>query len=162
MIRKAKLKDAPAIHALLKSWADKDLLIGRSLSDICDNLRDFFVYEQRGRVIGCGALHLTWIDLAEIRSVAVDPRAHRAGIGTALVEACLADARTLGVPRVFILTFAPKFFTRFGFRRVPKETFPHKIWVECVGCKYFPDCKEVAMALRLKAKPNGRKKKAKA
>jgi amino-acid N-acetyltransferase len=157
MLRKANLKDAPAIHALLKHWAQKEVLMPRSLSDICDDLRDFFVFEgedaagRGARLVGCGALHLTWTDLAEVRSVAVDEACQHRGIGTALVEACLAEARALEVPRVFVLTFVPSFFERFGFHQVPKETFPHKIWLECVDCRYFPDCKEVAMALELKA-----------
>ena len=153
MIRKASLKDVPAIHALLKHWADKSVLMPRSMSDICDDLRDFVVCEKKGEVIGCAALHLTWTDLAEVRSVAVDETAQDKGIGTKLVETCLAEARKLEVPRVFILTFVPNYFKRFGFKPVPKETFPHKIWVECVSCKHFPDCKEVAMELNLAGAP---------
>ncbi len=153
MICKANLRDVPAIHALLKHWADKSVLMPRSMSDICDDLRDFVVYEKKGKVIGCAALHLTWMDLAEVRSVAVDQEHQNKGIGAKLVETCLAEARRLEVPRVFILTFVPRYFSRFGFKPVPKETFPHKIWVECVNCKHFPDCTEVAMELDLTGSP---------
>lgn len=149
MLRKATLKDAEGIHALLEHWAAKGLLLPRSLSDIYDDLRDFFVWEKDGRIVGCGALHLTWNDLAEIRSVAVAEDCLRGGIGKDIVMSCLNEARELGVPRVFVLTFAPDFFGKFGFHSVPKETFPHKIWMECVNCPHFPDCAEVAMTLEL-------------
>lgn len=152
MLRKATLKDAEGIHALLEDWAAKELLLPRSLSDLYDDLRDFFVWEKDGRIVGCGALHLTWVDLAEIRSIAVAEDCQGDGIGKKIVEACLNDARELGVPRVFVLTFVPDFFAKFGFHRVPKETFPHKIWMECVNCPHFPDCTEVAMSLELSSR----------
>ena len=164
MIRRATLGDVPVIHSLVNHWARKGSLMPRSVSDLCDELREFFVYELDGQIVGCGALHLTLTDatlrsgaslrstsLAEIRSVAVAENYLRRGIGTAIVEACLADAGTLQVPRLFVLTIVPEFFERFGFCRVPRETFPHKISAECINCPRFPDCKEVAMALELKA-----------
>jgi amino-acid N-acetyltransferase len=152
MLRKATVRDVQTIHALLKAFADKGELLPRSISDICDDLRDFYVFEEQGRVIGCGALHLTWTDLAEIRSIAVSEEGRGKGIGSQIVNACIQDARSLGVSQVFVLTFIPDFFARFGFRRVAKETFPHKIWLECVNCHHFPDCGEVAMSLELPPK----------
>ena len=153
MIRKANLKDVPAIHALLKHWADKSVLMPRSMSDLCDDLRDFIVYEKKGKLAGCAALHLTWTDLAELRSVAVEKSCQDKGVGSKLVEVCLAEARKLEVPRIFVLTFVPNYFKRFGFKRVPKESFPQKIWVDCVNCKHFPNCNEVAMELDLTVTP---------
>lgn len=151
MVRKAKLKDVKAIHTLIGRWAEKDVLLPRSISDICDNLRDFFVCERDGLIVGCGALHLTWLDLAEVCSLAVAHEHLRKGVGAEIVRACLDEARSFEVPRVFVLTYAPDFFTRFGFRQVPKESFPHKIWTVCVNCPHYPDCDEVAMALELDA-----------
>ena len=149
MVRKATLKDVRTLQALIRRWADRDMLLPRSLSDICDNLRDFFVAEADGRLVGCGALHITWLDLAEIRSVAVTEEHLRRGVGGAIVSACLEEARGFAVPRVFVLTYLPEFFARFGFREVPKESFPHKIWTVCINCPHYPDCDEVAMALEL-------------
>jgi len=151
-IRKARLADVSSIQALIRHWADKDILLPRSLSDIYDNLRDFHVYERAGRVVGCGALHITWLDLAEIRSLAVAEDHLHSGVGAALVEACLAEARAFELPRVFVLTYLPDFFARFGFRQVPKETFPQKIWTVCIHCPHYPDCDEVAMAVDLRPK----------
>lgn len=152
-VRKATLRDAEPIHALIRHWAQKNVLLARSISDICDNLRDFFVAERDGTVVGCGALHITWLDLAEIRSVAVAEGCQGQGIGAAIVCSCLEEARLLGIPRVFVLTYAPDFFAHFGFRQVPKESFPHKIWTVCINCPHFPHCEEVAMAVELGPPP---------
>ena len=155
MVRKASLRDVRAIYELIRHWAQKDYLLPRSISDLCDNLRDFFVFEMDGRVVGCGALHIVWLELAEIRSVAVVEEHTDRGVGTAIVQACLDEARSLEIPRVFTLTYVPKFFERLGFERVPKENFPHKIWTVCINCPHYPDCDEVAMAMELQARPGG-------
>ena len=148
MIRKAAVKDVKEIPALINTFAKKDLLLPRALSDIYQNLRDFFVYEQDSRIVGCAALHVLWDDLAEVKSLATLESYQRKGIGTALVEACLNEASSLGVTKnVFTLTYLPKFFERCGFRQVEKEELPHKVWRECVDCPKFPDCGEVAMVI---------------
>jgi len=148
VIRKATLRDAESIHRLIRHYAERRFLLPRTLGQVCENLRDFFVCDKAGRIVGCGALHL-WSDLAEIRSLAVIESEWRRGIGTALVRACLEEARSLGVGRVFVLTYQPEFFERLGFRRTPKEGFPHKIWADCVNCPDFPNCGEVALRLDL-------------
>ncbi len=145
MLKKAKLEDAESIHRLVMAYARHKLLLPRSLSEICENIRDFLVYEENGSVTGCGALHTFWKDLAEVKSLAVAENSHGRGIGTKIVGACLEEARNLGVPRVFVLTYRPEFFERMGFKQVPKEKFPQKIWNECVKCPHFPNCKEVAL-----------------
>lgn len=150
MLRKAKLQDAESIHRLIMAYARRKLLLPRSLSEICENIRDFFIHEENGIVTGCGALHMVWKDLAEIKSLAVEEGFHGRGIGTQIAEACLEEARELSVPRVFVLSYRPEFFERMGFRRVPKEKFPQKIWNECVKCPDFPDCKEVALEIAFK------------
>ena len=147
MIRKASIPDVEPIRQLIRHWADKDKLLARSVSDICDSLRDFFVCEEDGRIVGCAALHITWTDLAEVRSVAVAEDELGRGVGAQLVKACLAEAAEFGIPRVFVLTYVPEFFARFGFETVPMESFPHKIWTVCIHCPHYPDCDEVAMAV---------------
>lgn len=146
MIRKAKIADAKEIQRLINYFAKEGTLLPRSLSEIYDNLRDFFIYEGEDHHIGgvC-ALHICWEDLAEIRSLAVAQGERERGIGRKLVKACLEEARQLGVSQVFLLTYIPPYFERAGFRLVDKSTLPHKIWSDCVRCVKFPNCDETAM-----------------
>jgi len=145
-IRKAFIADVPAIEALISHFADRDRMLHRSLSELYENLRDFFVAEEEGQVLGCCALHLVWADLAEVKSLAVSETAQGKGVGRRLVEACLAEAAQIGIPRVFCLTYEVQFFTRCGFRVVDRSEFPRKVWSECVRCPKFFDCTEVAMS----------------
>jgi len=147
-VRKPTLKDSPGIAALIQHYAGRGFLLARTLRQVAESLRDFFVCEEAGRIVGCGALHL-WSDLAEIRSVAVQETHWRRGIGAALVRACLDEARQLGVETLFVLTYQPDFFARFGFEEVPKDRFPQKIWTDCAQCPKFPNCDEIAMILPL-------------
>jgi len=144
-VRKARADDAPAIQNLVNYYARKEVMLPLSLSDVYERLRDFFVYEEKGEIIGCGALHVVWEDLAEVRSLAVRPEARGRGIGRALFESCVREAPALGVRRVFALTFVPGFFQKLGLREVGKETLPHKVWSDCVRCPRFPNCDEVAL-----------------
>lgn len=130
---------------MINTYAQRGLLLPRSLGEIYDNIRDYFVYDRGGEIIGVCALHVCWEDLAEIRSLVVEEGARSKGIGGALVEACLREAKDLGIKRVFLLTYQPRYFERFGFRVINKEILPHKIWNECLKCPKFPKCDEVAM-----------------
>ncbi|HUT24680.1 MAG TPA: N-acetyltransferase [Sumerlaeia bacterium] len=148
-IRKASLADVPTIHRLIAEAAKTTPVIPRSQAEIYETLRDLFVYDEGDGVRGCCALHITWKDLAEVKSLAVDPAFHGRGIGSALARACLEEARSFGLPRVFALTAIPEFFTRLGFDRIEKSELPHKIWGECVRCPKFPDCDEEAVLIQL-------------
>ncbi len=147
MIRKATMADVKAIYALLHHFADKGLLLGRSYSSLYDQLRDFQVVkiEDGHRLIGCGALHISWDNLAEIRSLAVGEEEQGKGVGGRLVESFLAEARSFGISKVFTLTYQPSFFSRLGFTAIDKGQLPHKVWSDCVHCPKFPDCNEEAM-----------------
>jgi amino-acid N-acetyltransferase len=151
MVRKAKVGDVKEIQRLLNEWAGRGWLLGRSLSELYDYLRDYFVFvpEGSGDIQGVSALHLCWEDLAEIRSLAVRPELQRRGIGAALVGACLEEARALGIRRVFALTYEPDWFGRFGFQRVEMNSLPHKVWGDCMRCPKYPECDEVAVAIDL-------------
>jgi amino-acid N-acetyltransferase len=155
MIRKARMADVKAIQKLIAEYARKGDMLPRSLSEIYENLRDYFVcVEDGGDVIGSAAVHLMWEDLAEVRSLAVrDDRMGR-GIGTELVEACISEAIVLGITRVFALTYKPEFFEKLGFRRVDKSELPHKIWSDCLKCSKFPDCDEVALVADFSGRRN--------
>jgi amino-acid N-acetyltransferase len=149
MIRKAKIKDVKAIYELINLFAKKDLMLPRPINDLYDDLRDFFVYEDKCAVMGCCALHVSWEDLAEIRSLAVDPKEHKKGIGKELVKVCIDEARELGIKKIFVLTFVPEYFEKMGFVRVNKSYLPRKVWGECISCVKFPDCSEVPLIKEL-------------
>jgi amino-acid N-acetyltransferase len=135
----------PEIHQLINYFADRDEMLPRPLSEIYENIRDYFVYRQSERVVACAALHVIWSDLAEIRAVAVGKKYQKKGIGTMLVETCLKEAESLGIPTVFCLTYQPAFFEKFGLSQIDKMEMPRKVWTECFRCPKFPDCGEVAL-----------------
>lgn len=141
----ARLHDAEAIHQLITHWADKGDMLHRPVGEIYEAIRDFKVIVVDGEVVGCGSLHIMGGDLAEIRSLAVREDRQLRGLGAAIVEACMDDARTLGLARVFALTYRPGFFEKQGFRIANVMEFPQKVWNECVRCPFFTNCKEVAV-----------------
>ncbi len=152
-IRKAVIADVKAIHQLLNHYAELKLLLPRSLSELYDHVRGYFVLDdatgEPHRVAGVCGLGICWEDLAEIRSLAVSEAACGKGYGTKLVKACLKEARALGIKRVFALTYAPDFFAKMGFQEVDKSVLPHKIWGDCLKCPKFPQCDENALMIEL-------------
>ena len=145
MIRRAIIKDVKIIQSTLEHYANKGLLLPRSLSDLYDNLRDFIVYQKENNILGVSALHVCWEDLGEIRSLAVLPPHTKQGIGRQLVNDCEAEAIKLGLKKVFTLTYQESFFAGLGYRTIDKNQLPHKIWGDCLKCAKFPDCDEIAM-----------------
>jgi len=154
MVRKARLKDAQSIHELINSYAQRGILLPRSLNSIYEHIRDFWIYEEEKEVLGCCALQVVWEDLAELRSFAVREDRKGEGIGKALIEACLKEAEELGIEKVFSLTYVESYFEKFGFRMVEKEKLPHKVWSDCINCVKFPNCDEVAVILELNGSSN--------
>ena len=144
-VDKAKVGDAATMHQLINRFADQGEMLPRALSEIYENIRDYFVVRKGTQVIGCVALHVNWLDLAEIKSLAVDEGKQKQGIGSSLVQACLDEAKQLELPTVFCLTRRPIFFEKHGFQLVDKMELPRKIWVECYRCPKFPNCDEVAL-----------------
>lgn len=149
MIRRAKVSDAKEIYELLTEFAKRGVLLPRSLNSIYENIRDFWVYEKEGKVVGCVALHVMWEDLAEIRSLAVREEYQKEGIGRELVVKALEDAWDLGIKKVFSLTYVKDFFKKLGFREIDKSVLPHKVWGECINCVKFPNCDEEAVLVEL-------------
>jgi len=150
MIRKARMSEVPQIHKALEVSARKGELLPRSLGELYDTIRDFQVYvDDQGKLLGCCALHPTWEDLGEIRSLVVSEETRKKGIGRSLVNLCLEEARELGMRRIFVLTYNPGFFQTMDFLPVAKSMLPHKIWAECIRCIHFPDCREEALLLDL-------------
>ena len=148
-VDKARISDVEQMHQLINSFADKGEMLARSLSEIYENIRDYYVVRQGERVVACAALHVSWSDLAEIKSLAVAEGSQSQGVGRLLVEACLGEARALGIPTVFCLTYKPTFFERFGLARTDRMELPRKVWTECYRCPKFPDCDEVALVCHL-------------
>jgi amino-acid N-acetyltransferase len=151
-IKKAVIGDVKAIHTILNHYANQGLLLPRSLSELYDHLRDYYVLEnndQENLIQGVCALGICWEDLAEIKCLAVSRDLQDKGFGSELVEACLNDARSLGLARVFTLTYIPDFFVRLGFKEVEKSALPHKIWADCLKCPKFPHCDETALMIAL-------------
>jgi len=149
-IDKAGILDVEAIYNLIRKSAKKDEMLPRSLQSIYENLRAFWVCRNAaGKVIGCCALQIVWKELAEVRSLVIDPRYKGKGLGRQLVEAALTEARELGIKKVFTLTYVPEFFKRLKFRPVDKKKLPHKIWSDCIVCPHFPDCHEEALMINI-------------
>lgn len=148
-VEKARISDVPQMHKLINFFADRGEMLARPLSEIYENIRDFFVIRQGKRVIACAALHISWSDLAEVKSVAVAEDCQRQGIGDQLVKACLKEAKALGLPTVFCLTYKPGFFEKMGFTQIDKMELPHKVWSECYRCPKFPNCDEIALICHL-------------
>lgn len=148
-VEKARIGDAPHIHKLANYFAQKGLMLPRALSEIYENIRDFVVIRDGDRVVACAALHVYWSDLAELRGVAVAEDVQNRRLGAKLVAACINEAREVGIPQVFCLTYRASFFERQGFHQVDKTELPRKIWSECYRCPKFPDCDEVAMTYRV-------------
>jgi amino-acid N-acetyltransferase len=151
MIRKAVLDDVKSIHALLQFYNIKGELLARPLSKLYDHLRDFWVYEdpQKKKVVGCCALQFCWENLAEIRSLAVDPESTGRGIGKILTERTIQEAFYFKITDLFTLTYRPTFFEPFGFSVIDKNQLPIKVWSDCIGCVSFPNCNEIAMLKKL-------------
>lgn len=147
--RKATFKDVESIHRVINDYAQQGVMLSRARNTIYETLREYVLAEQDGVVVGVGALHIVWDELAEVRSLAVVPSAVKSGIGQAIVEKLTAEAHELGVKTLFTLTYQPGFFAKLGFHEVPKETLSPKVWKECINCSKFPHCDEVALVKEL-------------
>ena len=144
-IRKAAIQDCGPILKLVNDLALLQILLPRSPASVIENIRDFFIAEIDGRFVGCGALHIVWTDLAEIRSIAVDPSTQRAGIGRKLIDVMVAEAEAVGIPKLFAFTYVQSFFEKLGFHVVPHGQLPHKVFNDCLHWPKFMACDEIAM-----------------
>ena len=147
ILRKATIEEVEKIYKLINGFASKDEMLPRSLSELYENIRDFYVFMEDTQLIGCAALHIFWKDLAEIKSLAVRGSHQRRGIGRKLVLACMQEAKELRIAKMFVLTYSPEFFEKCGFCRIEKAELPQKIWSECVKCHKFPDCGEIPLII---------------
>lgn len=152
VVRKARLADVGEMHCIINYYAERQRMLPKTELQLYENLRDYSIVTDDGpkdRILACGALHLYWENLAEIRAIAVDPEMKQRGLGTVLVGRLLSEARDWNVGKVFVFTYEPKFFVRFGFTEVEQRALPLKVYNECFHCPKFNMCDEIAMVLDL-------------
>jgi len=146
-IRKAILPDVEQMYEIVNYYANAGMMLPRSRSTLYENIRDFFVMEEAGEIIGIGALHVLWEDLAELRTLAVRNGMVKKGVGRQIVEHILEEAKELKLRKVFTLTYQPGFFEKMNFTLTEKETLPHKVWTDCINCPKFPNCNEICLEI---------------
>lgn len=151
VVRKARLADVRSMHLIINHYAEKQRMLPKTELQLYENLRDYSVVtdSDAGRVLACGALHLYWENLAEIRAIAVDHQAVHKGLGTALVRSLIDEAHGWNIRKIFVFTYEPGFFGRFGFKQVEHRVLPLKVYNECFHCPKFNNCDEIAMVLEL-------------
>ena len=145
LIRNAQVTDVPSIRDLINEYAEQGRMLFRSLEDLYQSLRDFQVCQEDSQIVGCCCLHIYWSDLAEIKSLSISPGYQSRGIGRALVEAAVEQARILKLLKLFTLTLEPEFFEKLGFTHIPMDALPHKVWSDCLRCPKQENCDEIAM-----------------
>lgn len=148
-VRPAKAGDVPAMLALMQPYMDDGTLLPRDEDDLYQHLQEFMLAFLDGHLAGVVALHVYAEDLAEIRSLVVARNMQREGVGESLIRSCESSALTLGIVRLFALTYVKKFFLRLGYQVVVRESLPHKIWTVCIHCAKFSHCDETAVEKRL-------------
>ncbi|MBF0458177.1 MAG: N-acetyltransferase [Nitrospirae bacterium] len=154
-IRKAVCSEIGHVHKLINEYASRELMLPRSLNELYENLRDYYVCEvEKQGIVGVCALHILWEDLAEVKSLVVRDTVQRQGIGRRLIDCCKEEAVNLGLGQVFALTYVKGFFTHIGFKEIDKALLPHKIWGDCIRCPKFPDCDEQAVIIKVKNAKN--------
>ena len=144
-IRKAHLADAYDIMELVNGLAADAIMLPRSPASVVENIRDFVVTEVDGKFSGCGALSVIWLDIAEVRSIAVDPAQRGLGLGARMLSSLIDAANELGVAQVMAFTYVPDFFKKQGFKIVEHASLPHKVFNDCINCPKFHACDEVAV-----------------
>jgi amino-acid N-acetyltransferase len=152
MIRKAQMSDANEMYRIINYYAERQLMLPKTHLQLYENLRDYSVVVDSSvsnHLQGCGALHIYWENLAEIRAIAIAPGETRKGMGTLLVNQLLNEAREMKIEQVFLFTYEPKFFNHFGFIQVEHSAMPLKVYNECFHCPKFNKCDEVAMVLHI-------------
>jgi len=158
-VRPARAGDVVSIFENIGYWAGQGKMLVRPMQNIFENLRDFFVAETvapdgTATFAGNGALHILWGDIAEVRGLAVAPGVQAQGVGKALVEACEAEARRIGIPTLFAWTYSVGFFEKCGFTLIDKTKDLHpRVWSECLRCPFFVGCNENGLVKRLDGVP---------
>lgn len=163
VIQKAQIRDVEEILELVNGFAASNLMLPRGPQYLYENIRDFVIAcdptvpvysimetkEELPLIVACGSLHVLWEDIAEIRALAIHPDYQHLGLGTKLVEYMKAEARLLGIRRLFTFTLTENFFKTMGFVKTKRKELPPKVWSECSRCPKYFRCDEVGMVLNL-------------
>ena len=148
-IEPATLRDMDSVHELVTSFANRNEMLHRPLSELYENFRDYFVVKDEGRVVACGSVHVVWNDLAEIKAVGVREEYQSQGWGKRMIAQCMEAAREMGIATVFVLTHKTGYYDQLGFEEINVTSLPRKVWGECLRCPKFPNCNEIAMVYHL-------------
>lgn len=144
--RTAKLKDIEIMQKMVKSEVEKGLILPRNSSEIANAIRSYTLAFVGGEIVGYVSLHIYSPTLAEVRSLVVKEGFRDKGIGSGLIKELLKEAKYQEIKKVFALTYRDSFFKRLGFKEISKEELPdQKIWADCIKCKHFPVCNEIAV-----------------
>jgi len=145
------LRDIPQIQLLLEDEVKSGNILYREDDVVATNIRSYLIVKDGKKIIGSVALHIYSTKLAEFRSMIVDRSYRNRGVGKLLIEEGFKKAQTLGLEQILVLTYRSKFFRHLGFVEIPKIDIPNsKIWADCINCKSFPVCDEVALIKEIK------------
>lgn len=149
VVRPARVADMIQVEPLINGFAKQDLMLPKTVEQLSRAFREFVVAELDGRILGCAALRVYTPQLAELGSLAVSGAAQGLGLGAKLVAAIEVEAEKHGIGTVFALTLQDVFFHKQGYRTVPKEMFPQKVWADCRACPKLYACDEIAVVKEL-------------
>lgn len=150
MIRfiKPTVADIPNMQQLVALEVKNGNILDRNSSEMATTIRSYIVAYDEDKIVGFVALHIHTATLCEIRSLVVDSAFRKQGIGTGLINRAIEEAKFYGLQSVLVLTYQQKLFEKFGFKVIAKESIPEtKIWLDCIKCKHFPICDEIALTL---------------
>ena len=147
---KAKLKDISKMQNLVREDVEKGVILPRSDDEIATNIRSYTLAFLDGELVGYSALHIYTKNLAEVRSLIVSKYFRGQKIGSEIVKKLIKEAEFYEISQIFALTYRKNFFLNLGFNEISKESLPaQKIWADCIKCKHFPTCNEVAVIFAL-------------
>lgn len=147
---KARLDDIAQMMKLVEPEIEKGVILHRSEDEIANTIRSYILAKDEGKIVGFCALYIYSQNLAEVRSLIVSSAYQQKGIGRGLVESILQEGRELGIQEILSLTYQVEFFKKMGFEVIEKTQIPnHKIWTDCIKCKRFPACDEIALLKKL-------------
>jgi amino-acid N-acetyltransferase len=148
-VRNATIDDVIGIDTLLQTQIEKGKLLPRTLPELYERVRDFFVIETGGQIVGCGALQLFTAELGEVRSLAIASSFEGHGYGRAIVERLINESQSIGLSKLMALTYVPGFFHKLEFSTVDRDELPEKVWGVCVYCPHYNNCQEIAVLKRI-------------
>lgn len=140
----------PQMQIIVKPYVEDGTILYRSDNEIANTIRSYTVAKLDGEVVGFSALHIYSTKLAEVRMLVIKDNLQGKGIGYKLVSQLLKEGKSLGLKRVLTLTYSEDFFKKLGFKVIDKNEIPdHKVWEDCIKCKRFPECNEIALVIDL-------------